>query len=96
MFALPLVHWASGHREASDIALTELERKHAADDAYGIACVHAYRGEINLAIQWLDRAYRQRDMSMALVKIDPLLRNLHGDRRYQALLRTLKLTPEAD
>jgi len=95
MFALPIMYWASGQRNESNAALSELQERRAASEAYGIACVHAYRGELDLAMQWLDRAYRQRDMSLALVKIDPLLHNLHGDRRYQALLRKLKLTSEA-
>ena len=94
MFALPIVYWASGQHDASNAALSRLKEKRAGSDAYGIACVYAYRGEVDLAMQWLDRAYRQRDMSLGLMKIDPLLHNLHGDPRYQALLRELRLTPE--
>ena len=45
-------------------------------------------------IYWaLDRrsAYGQRDRSMVFLKIDPLLRNLHGDPRYQVLLHKMNL-----
>jgi serine/threonine protein kinase/TolB-like protein len=92
LFALPIMYWAAGQHDSSNAALTELSAKHAGDDAYGIACVYASRGETELALQWLERAYRQRDMSLALLKIDPLLHSLRGDPRYQALLRRLKLS----
>lgn len=95
LFALSILYWGSGQRETSDATLSQLEQEHGAADAYAIACVRAYRGETDSAIQWLERAQRQRDAGLALIKIDPLLSNIHGDHRYRALLRDLKLTPEA-
>jgi len=76
----------------SDAALNSLTGKFAATDAYGIAEVHAYRGELDDALRWLDRAYRQHDAGMLYLKTDPLLRNLHGDPRFQALLTRMRLT----
>ncbi len=39
----------------------------------------------------LDRAYKQRDSGLAATKFDHLLKNLHGDPRYTALLKKLQL-----
>ena len=50
-----------------------------------------FNGETDAAFRWLDRAYRQRDPGMEMLKIDPLLRNLHSDPRFQAMLVRMSL-----
>jgi serine/threonine-protein kinase len=89
---LAIVYSAMGRRAESDAALNSLVEKFAPGDAYGIAAVHAYRGEIDEAFHWLDRAYRDHNFAMVGIKADPLLRNLHGDRRFQELLSRMNLT----
>jgi TolB-like protein/DNA-binding winged helix-turn-helix (wHTH) protein len=89
---LALVYWAMGRRSESDAALHSLTDKFASIDAYGIAAVHAYRGERDDAFRWLDRAYRGHVYGMLSLKTDPLLRNLHGDPRFRALLSRMRLT----
>jgi adenylate cyclase len=89
---LALVYWAMGRRSESDAALHSLTDRFGSIDAYGIAAVHAYRGEIDDAFRWLDRAYRGHVYGMLGVKTDPLLRNLHGDPRFQELLSRMRLT----
>jgi hypothetical protein len=42
------------------------------------------------AFGWLDRAYAQRDGGLIGTKVDPLLKSLHNDPRYAALLKKLK------
>jgi tetratricopeptide (TPR) repeat protein len=88
---LPLVFHALGQRSNSDSALKELKDKYAADSAYQIASVHAFRGEADLAFEWLERAYEQRDPGVTEIKGDPLMRGLASDPRYKAFLRKLKL-----
>jgi hypothetical protein len=88
---LPIVYWTMGRRAESDRTLHQLEQKYAPGSAYNIAEMYAYRGEVDAAFRWLHRAYRQRDPGMTMSKIDPLLRNLHGDPRYQAMLVKMKL-----
>ena len=39
----------------------------------------------------LERAYKQRDGGLAEMKGDPLLRNLHGDPRWPAFLKKMRL-----
>ena len=53
--------------------------------------MHAYRGEIDAAFEWLDRAYRQRDGGMMWLRIDSCLRNLRKDPRYHTLLIKMQL-----
>ena len=84
-----------GRKAESDAALRELTQKFAGEWAYQIAEVHAFRGEIDEAFAWLDRAYAQRDGGFSEMKGDPLLKNLEGDPRYVAFLRKMKLPIQA-
>ena len=88
---LPLAFHALGRRRESDAALAALKDKHAGDSAFGIAEVHAFRGEADLAFEWLERAYAQRDSDVTYIKGSRLLRRLIDDPRYKAFLRKLKL-----
>jgi TolB-like protein/cytochrome c-type biogenesis protein CcmH/NrfG len=88
---LPLVFHALGRRGESDAALAALKSKYAGDSAYQIAEVHAFRGEVGLAFEWLERAYDQRDGGVSDIKYDRLMQRLVGDPRYKAFLRKLKL-----
>jgi TolB-like protein len=89
---LAIVYWTMGRRAESNAVLTSLTDKFGSIDPYGIAEVHACRGEIDDAFRWLDRAYRGHDHGMLLLKTDPLLRNLRGDARFQGLLSRMRLT----
>jgi eukaryotic-like serine/threonine-protein kinase len=89
---LALVYRALGRGTESNAALNSLTAEFAAHDSYGIAEVHAYRGEIDEAFRWLDSADRKRDSAMLTVKTDPLLRTLHRDPRFQTLLTHMRLS----
>ncbi len=91
MCGLPLAYWAVGRRTEADSVLETLKTRYGQAGAYQIAEIYAYRGETNLAFEWLDRAYRQRDPGMSWVTTDPLFRGLRSDPRYRALLARLKL-----
>jgi serine/threonine-protein kinase len=88
---LAVVYAAMGRRAQSDAALKTLEGRFAATSAYEIAQIHAYRGEADLAFEWLQRSYQRHDSEIVWIKTDPLLRSLHGDRRFQVLLSQLRL-----
>jgi TolB-like protein len=80
-----------GHAKDSQQALDESIAKNAQDAAYQIAEVFAWRGEKDRAFEWLERAYSQRDAGLVTIKADLLLKSLHNDPRFDALLRKLKL-----
>lgn len=79
---LTLAHHALGHAEPSDAALSEFMQLELGGKAYQLVQVHAYRGEIDLAFQWLDRAAATHDSGLVFAGVDPLLANLHADPRW--------------
>jgi len=48
-------------------------------------------GRTDVAFQWLDRAYAQKDTLLWAIKSDPLLTPLRGDPHYESLLRKMDL-----
>ena len=88
---LALAYHALGRHQESEIALEELTSKGSKDCAYQIAEVYAYRGQPDQAFYWLNRAYRQHDGALCLIKTDLLLKSLRSDPRYVRMLRTLNL-----
>ena len=85
-----IVEHARGDRAASDRALNTLIQRYGDMSAREIAEVYAVRGDRNDAFRWLDRGIRYGDGGMIGIKGDPLLRNLHGDPRFDALLERLR------
>jgi hypothetical protein len=83
---------ALGRRAEADAALAIMENVHVGDDAYEIGRIHASRGQIDQAFAWFDRAYRQRDMDLFWVKVDPLLKNVQSDPRFSTLLKKMGLS----
>jgi TolB-like protein/Flp pilus assembly protein TadD len=90
---LALVYSAMGRREDSQKALAQLIARFQKQAPYVIATVYGYRGEVDQAFSWLDRALADRDATLTSIKSDPLLRKLQGDARYTALLKNAGLPP---
>ena len=87
--SLYAMYYALGREKESDAALSELIAKYHEGSAYQIAEVYAFRNQADKAFEWLDRAYAQRDSGLIGTKVDPLLKSLHNDPRYTALLKKL-------
>jgi hypothetical protein len=64
-------------------------------EAYFIAELHAFRGEDDLAFEWLDRAYEKRESAIGDIRLSRDFRRLRGDPRYTTFLRKIKLPPES-
>jgi tetratricopeptide (TPR) repeat protein len=88
---LALVYHAEGKKKEAEDVLTAFIEKSQDAWAVQIAEIYAYRGEIDKAFEWLERAYKQRDLSLSEIKGNPLLRNLEKDSRYTAFLQKMKL-----
>jgi tetratricopeptide (TPR) repeat protein len=86
-----LAYHAIGQSQESDSALARLISQHQDDAAYQIAQVCGYRGEVDQAFAWLNRAYKQRDPGLMWLKTDLKLKSLHKDPRYAQLLKSLNL-----
>ena len=87
-----MVEHSLGHKQAAQAALDTVIEKDANSSAYQIAEVFAWRGELDPAFEWLDRAYRQHDGGLANLTIDPLLKSLRSDPRYAAFRKKMGLT----
>jgi len=88
---LALVHHALGSHVASDAALEELRKEDPVGIAYQFAEIHAYRGETDLAFEWLERAEATNDSGLTDAITNPLMRSLHTDPRWAALVARLRL-----
>jgi Flp pilus assembly protein TadD len=56
---------------------------------YEIAQNYAFRGELDKAFVWLDRAFDRRDSSLVFAVGDPFLDNLRDDPRFEDVLERL-------
>jgi DNA-binding winged helix-turn-helix (wHTH) protein/TolB-like protein/Flp pilus assembly protein TadD len=57
--------------------------------AYAIALVYAGLGDNDHALTWLQKAFDDRSTSIAFLKLDPELTDLHSDPRFQQLAQRL-------
>jgi TolB-like protein/class 3 adenylate cyclase len=95
--AIPYLRWlcialaqhTRGDAAASDAALRRLIDEGGPAVAFQIAAAHAWRGEVDAAFGWLDRAYRERDPGLSESVAYPLQRALHDDPRWLALMRKM-------
>jgi TolB-like protein/DNA-binding winged helix-turn-helix (wHTH) protein/cytochrome c-type biogenesis protein CcmH/NrfG len=78
-----------GRGKESDTALSELIEKY--QDPTFVAEVYACRNQSDKAFEWLDRAYAKHDGGLIHLRIEPLLKNLHSDPRFAALLKKLNM-----
>jgi TolB-like protein/DNA-binding winged helix-turn-helix (wHTH) protein/Flp pilus assembly protein TadD len=91
VFLYAITYHALGRKKESDAGLRELIAKYQAINPYLIAEAYAFQSQPDQAFKWLDRAYAEHDDGLIQTKLDPLLKNLHGDPRFAALLKKLNL-----
>jgi TolB-like protein/Tfp pilus assembly protein PilF len=94
LMGVTMALYALGKHAESDAALAELIGKYEKDSAYNIAYVLAYRGEIERAFEWLDKAVAYHDTGLVEIADDPMFASLHSDPRWLAFLRKLGKAPE--
>ena len=86
-----MAYYAVGRKQDSNAAMAELVAKYQNDSAYQIAQAYAFRGETDKTLEWLERAYKQRDGGMTDIKIDPLFKGLHRNSKYIEILKKMRL-----
>lgn len=91
-----LAFHAMGQEAEAREELRRLTDGYAQTEAYQVAEVHAALGDPEQAIEWLERAWRQRDGGLvamlpwvAPVKWNPVFRTLRGNPRFLALLERM-------
>jgi DNA-binding winged helix-turn-helix (wHTH) protein/TolB-like protein len=90
-FLNAITYYALGREKESDAALREFIAKYERTDPYLIALIYAFRNQPDEAFAWLDRAYAARNDGLIFTKVEPLLKSLHNDPRFPALLKKLNL-----
>ena len=93
---LGLAYGLAGRRSDARTLLDELksERRTSYVPPYAIAAVHRGLGEVEQALEWLERGVEERDlMTVCGLKSEPRYIPLRGDPRYQAMLRKMNLAP---
>ena len=80
-----------GRQQASEAALRELIARYGGGAAYEVAGVYAYRGEVDKALEWLDRAYQQHDSGLTYLKSDGLVLGPAPEPAYIELLKKMAL-----
>jgi TolB-like protein/lipoprotein NlpI len=91
LWGLAIVQHALGNDEASDAALQEFVECYAEGGALQVAEVYAFRGEIDLAFDWLQQAYDNRDPGITSMLVIPELTGLHDDPRWESMRDKLRL-----
>ena len=86
VWSLAILHHLEGRPAESDRMLASLVEKYADDASYQIAEVHAVRGEVDTAFEWLERAYRQKDGGLAGMKMNRHFQALKSDPRWGSFL----------
>ena len=89
LLCITLAQHTRGDAVASNSALRRLIDEGGSAVSFQIAAAHAWRGEVDAAFAWLERAYRERDPGLGESVAYPLLRALHGDPRWPALMRKM-------
>jgi serine/threonine protein kinase len=91
IYGLALAYYGVGLKKDADTTLTYLITNYQYESAFQIAEVYAFRNEIDLAFEWLEKAYTLRDVGLTVMKGDPFLKNIEEDPRYAVFMKKAKL-----
>jgi len=94
LYITAMARWSQKRVQEADAALADLIQNYADVAACQIGEVYAYRREKDRAFEWLERARRQRDSGVMSIRGEPFYENLHGDPRWNELLRTMGLADD--
>jgi TolB-like protein len=84
-------YFKMGKIKEADLALAELEKTYGSTEATNMADIYAYRGEIDTAFKWLNKAFEIKDPVLIDGLDFPSFKNLHKDPRWGALIAKLDL-----
>lgn len=91
---VPVLLQANSRTAEADEALKRQISRVSGWGAYYIAWSYAYRGDRDRTMQWLEKAYTQKDVALPFILSDPLFKRMVDDPRYKAFLRKMNLPDE--
>jgi serine/threonine-protein kinase len=87
----------SGDTRAADTTMAQIEKLKSAEGEYVPpyydALVYTAQGRLRKALDSLERAYREQDSTLVSLMIDPRFEPLHGEPRYQDLVKKMRFPP---
>lgn len=86
-------------RAAADAALTKLLRDHndlGERQPYDLASLYALRGDVDKTVEWLDRTWANRDISIHQVLYDPVMLQLRNEPKFIAFCKKIGLPPPSE
>jgi len=89
-YAVALALSSLGQQAEADLALADFIKTHP-DGPFQTAEIYAWRGEIDQAFDWLERAHTARDSGLSELLDNPFLASLKEDDRWQVFLDKLGL-----
>lgn len=85
-----IAHYHLGRIDKTKALLADLKaygkETSGGSPSFYIAMVYAQMGERDLAFEWLEKAYRDREVEMYWLKVEPPFEPLHDDPRWQKIL----------
>ena len=94
MIGLSMAYHALERQPDADDALAALISKYEKDAPYNIAYVFAFRGEVDMAFEWLDKAVEHGDTGLGEIVTENLFDKIHADPRWRPFLRKIGKAPE--
>ena len=90
---LGVVAAARGRREEARAILAELEARQRKEYVSPVALVMMYTalGEVDLAFEWLERAYEERRGWLVYLNVEPMLDGLRADPRFRRMVERMRL-----
>jgi adenylate cyclase len=90
---MSMVYHSRGEAGRSQELLDKLIASYGDGIAYYVASIMAYKGDIDSAFEWLERAHLANDYELSDVMNEPLLSNLHSDSRWMPFLEDVGSSP---
>lgn len=89
-----LVYYALGQNTESNEAVEKLIGLYENTAAFNIAYIYAFRGEVDQAFEWLDKAEVYQDSGLSQITVETLFENIHEDPRWLLFLERIGRSPE--
>jgi tetratricopeptide (TPR) repeat protein len=85
--------WAAAERKGLEVLLAQRRGAGVYVSPYLIAQTYADLGEKDLAFEWLNTAYKERDENTIQLRTDFAMDSLRSDPRYTDLVRKIGFPP---
>jgi tetratricopeptide (TPR) repeat protein len=88
-----IAYYKTGSADSSEIYLGNLkklgEQTAVRSPSFFLAAAYMATGKSDLAIQSLEKAFRNHEVEMYWLKVEPLFKPLYGDARFQKLVNRI-------